>query len=151
MRCLRLVDQKHRGIDYFGSIMRRNTGRHPDCNAAGTVCQQVREQPGHNLGLFILAVVSRFEVGCILVEPVHQLDCGLGQPRLGIPIGSRIIAVDIAEIALPIDQRIAKRKCLSEADHRVINRLVAMRMIFTDNVADDASAFLITLRRVEFQ
>ena len=53
-----------------------------------------------------------------------------------------IIAVDIAEIALPIHQRIALRETLGETNERIVDRLIAMRMIFTDDIADDASAFL---------
>jgi hypothetical protein len=66
-----------------------------------------------------------------------------GQPRLGVAHRRGIIAVDIAEIALAVDQRVAQREILGEADHRVIDRLVAVRMIFADHVADDARALLV--------
>ena len=66
----------------------------------------------------------------------------LGQPRLGVAHGGRVIAVDVAEIALPVDQRIALREILREPHQRVVDRLVAVRMKLADDVADDARAFL---------
>ena len=66
----------------------------------------------------------------------------LGQPRLGVAHGGGIIAVDIAEIALPVDQRIALREILRQPHQRVIDRLVAVRMKLADDVADHARAFL---------
>ncbi len=53
-----------------------------------------------------------------------------------------IIAVDIAEIALAVDQRIALGEILGEAHQGVVDRLVAMGMELADDVADDAGAFL---------
>ena len=60
-------------------------------------------------------------------------------------IAAGVIAVDRAEISLPVDQRIAHRKILRHADDRVVDRRVAVRMIFTDHVADDAGRFFIWL------
>ena len=72
-----------------------------------------------------------------------------GQPRLGVAHRRGVIAVDIAEIALAVDERVAQREILGEADHRVVDRLVAVRMIFADHVADDAGAFLVAGGRIE--
>ena len=66
----------------------------------------------------------------------------LGHPRLGVAHGGGVIAVDIAEIALAVDQRIADGEILRQADQRVVDGLVAMRMELADHVADDARDFL---------
>ena len=149
VRRLWVVNQQSRRIDNLGGIMRRNAGRHPDRDPARAVRQQVRKQPRHDLGLFVFAVICRAEIGAILIKPVHQLDGGLGQPSFGIPVRRRVIAVDIAKIPLPVDQRITQGKSLREADHCIINRLVAMRVIFADDIADNTRAFFIALRWVE--
>lgn len=149
--CVGLVDQHDRGIEQFGGIMRRDTGGHADCDAARAVRQQIGEQAGEQFRLLLLTVVRRAIGDGILVQPVHQVDRDLRQPRLGVAIGGGIIAIDVAEIALPVDQRIAQREILREADHRVVDRLVAMRMVLADDVADDARAFLVTLRWIELQ
>ena len=69
------------------------------------------------------------------------------QPALGVAHRRGVIAVDIAEIALPVDQRIALREILREAHQRVIDRDLAMRMELADHVADDAGAFLVARGR----
>ena len=66
----------------------------------------------------------------------------LGQPRLGVTHGGGIIAVDVAEVPLSVDQRIALGEILGEAHERVVHRLVAVRMEFPDHIADDPRAFL---------
>ncbi len=62
-----------------------------------------------------------------------------------IAVGRRRIAVDRAEIALPVDQRQPERKILRHAHQRVIDRQIAMRMIFAHDIADDARRFLVRL------
>ena len=66
----------------------------------------------------------------------------VGHPRFGVAIGGGGVAVDIAEIALPVDQRIARDEILGETHQRVVDRLVAMRMERAHHVADDFRAFL---------
>ena len=63
---------------------------------------------------------------------------GLGEAALGVAHGRRRIAVDRAEIALPVDQRQAHGEVLRHAHQRVVDRLVAVRVVFAHHVADDA-------------
>ena len=140
-----------RGVDQLADIVRRDRGRHPDRDPARAIGQQIGEQPGEDLGLFLLAIVGRLEVDRALVEPGHELHRDLGQPRFGVTVGGGVIAVDVAEIALAVDQRVTKREILREADHRVVDRLVAVRVIFADDVADDARRLLVGAGRVEPQ
>ena len=88
--------------------------------------------------LLSLAVVGRAEVDGVLVDAVEQRARDLGQARLGVAHGGGVIAVDVAEIALPVDQRVARGEILREAHQRVVDRLVAVRMELADHVADDA-------------
>ena len=139
------------GIDQLADVVRRDRGRHADRDAARAIGEQVGEQPGKDLRLFFLAIVGRPEIDRAFVEPGHQLHRDRGQPRFGVAVGGGIIAVDVAEIALPVDERIAKREILREADHRVIDGLVAVRMVFADDVADDARRFLVGAGGIEPQ
>ena len=61
------------------------------------------------------------------------------EARLGVPVGRRRIAVDRAEVALAVDERVAHREVLREADHRVVDGCVAVRVVLAEHVADDAS------------
>jgi hypothetical protein len=86
-----------------------------------------------------------------LVDAVQQQARHLGHPRFGVAHRGRVIAVDVAEIALAVDQRIALREILREPDQRVIDRLIAVRMVFADDVADHARRLLERLAGIEPQ
>jgi hypothetical protein len=53
----------------------------------------------------------------------------LGQPRLGVAHGRGVIAVDVAEIALALDQRVARGEILRLAHQRLVDRAVAVRVV----------------------
>ena len=98
--------------------------------------------PGQHHRLVFRAVIGRPEVDRVLVDAVDQEPRDLGEPRLGVAHRRGIIAVDVAEIALAVDQRIALGEVLREPHQRIVNSLVTMRMELADDVADDARAFL---------
>ena len=153
-----LADRQIRGIDQggqclanLGHIMGRDIGCHPHRNTGGPIGEQIGESGRHNHGFIFRTVVSRAEINRILVKSFHQQGSDLGQAGLGIAHRSRVIAVDIAEITLPVHQRIANGKILGQTHQSVINRLIAMRMIFTDHIPDHPGAFLKSLTRVQLQ
>ncbi|MHC2325876.1 hypothetical protein ACVI3S_003896 [Bradyrhizobium diazoefficiens] len=133
-----VVDQRDAGVDDLAEIVRRDVGRHADRDAAGAVDEKVRELGRQDRRLGLVVVVVRLEVDGILVDVGQQSQRRLRQARLGVTIGGRGIAVDRAEIALAVDQRHAHREVLRHADHGVVDRLVAVRMILTDDVTDHA-------------
>ena len=137
-----MVDEVKRGIAQLGRIVRGDGGRHADRDALRSVGEQVRERARQHHRLFLGAVIGRPEIDGILVDAVDQEPRDLGQARLGVAHGGGIIAVDIAEIALAVDQRIALGEVLGEPHQGVIDGLVAMGMELADDVADDAGAFL---------
>ena len=63
------------------------------------------------------------------------------QPRLRITHRRGVVAVARAEVALPVDQRIADVEVLRESGHRVIDRGVAMRMVVAHHVAGNFCRF----------
>ena len=69
-----IVHQQDRRVEQLGGVVRRDAGRHADRDAAGAVREQVGEQAGEELGLLLLVVVGRAEVGRVLVQPRHQVD-----------------------------------------------------------------------------
>ena len=80
------------------------------------------------------------EVDRVLVDVGQQLLGDLGQARLGVPVGRGRIAIDRAEVALSVDQRIAQAPGLRQAHHRVVHGAVAVRVILLQTLADDAGA-----------
>ena len=131
-----------RRIAEFCSIVRRDRGRHAHGNALRAVGEQVRKAAGQHDRLFRLAVVIGAELDAVLVDAVEQEPRDLGHARFGIAVGGGIIAVDIAKVALAIDQRIARGKILRESHQRVVDRLIAMRMERAHHVADDLCRLL---------
>ena len=105
------------------------------------------KRAGQHHRLLVAAVIGRAEVDRVLVDAVEEEPRHLGQPRLGVAHRRRVIAVDIAEIALPVDQRVADGEILGEADQRVVDRLVAVRMEVAHHVADDLGRLLERLVR----
>ena len=112
-----LVDQMQRGVAELGGVVRRDRGRHADRDALRAIGEQVRKSAGQHDRLFRLAVVIGAELDAVLVDAVEQQLRDVGHARFGVAIGGRIIAVDIAEIALAVDQRIARGEILREAHH----------------------------------
>ena len=149
MRERGIVDQRHAGVDHLAEIVRRDVGRHADGDAAGAVDQQVRKLRRQHRRFAFGTVVVGLEIDGVLVDVVEQRLRDLGQAGFGVPHRGRHIAVDRAEIALPVDQRHAHGKILRHADHRVVDRLVAVRMVFTDHVADGARRLAVRLVPLE--
>ena len=134
------LHQKNRGVDDFGDIVRRDIGCHADRDAGRSVDQQIRNAGGQNFGLHAPLVEIGPEIDGLFVQVFQQRRIDAREPRLGVPIRRRRIAIHRTEIALAIHQRIAQRKILRHANQRVIHRRVAVRMVITQHFADDARA-----------
>ena len=142
----RILDHSERRVDHFRDVVAGDVRRHAHRDPAGPVGEQVGEQAGEDDRLFFLVVVGRHEIDRALVQPRHQGHRGPGQARFGVAGGSGIIAVDIAEVALPLNQRVAQRKGLREADHRIVHGGIAMRVVLAQHLTHHAGGFLV--RRV---
>ena len=140
-----IVDQRDGRVDHLAEIVRRDVGRHADGDAAGAVDEEVREARRQDHRLLLGAVVVLAEVDGVLVDVLEQRMRDLGEAHLGVAHGRRRIAVDRAEIALPVDERHAHGEFLRHADERVVDRLVAVRMVLADDVADDARRLAVRL------
>ena len=150
MRAL-CADQMQQRIAQVARIVRRDGGRHADSNAGGAIGEKIGKAAGQHDRLLDGAVVIRPEVDRVLVDTRQQRLGHLGETRLGVAHGGGVIAVDVAEVALPLDQRIADRELLGEPNQRVIDRLVAVRMILANHVAHYARALLESAVRIEPQ
>jgi len=124
---------------------------HAHGDALRAVGEEIGERRRQHHRLLRHPVIARAEIDCVLVDAVEQQPRRFGQPRFGVAIGGRVIAVDIAEIALAVDQRIARGEILRQAHERVVDRLVAMRVEIAHHVADDLGGFLERRARIEAQ
>ncbi len=133
-----IVDTGNAGIHHLAQIMGRDVGRHADGNPAGAVHQKIGEPGGQHRGLARGFIVVRLEVDRILVDVVEECVGRAIQPRFGIAHGRRRIAVHGAEIALAIDQLQPHGEVLGHTDHGVVDRRIAMGMVFAHDVAHRA-------------
>ena len=139
---LRVGDQVERRVAEFGGVVRRDRGRHADRDALRAVGEQVREGGRQHDRLLVLAVVGVAEIDRVLVDAVEQQARDLGQPRLGVAMAAALSPSILPKLPWPVDERVALREILREAHERVVDRLVAVRVVLADDVADDARAFL---------
>ena len=129
------------GVDQLVQIVRRNVGGHAHGDAGRPIRQQVGKGGGHDDRLFQRAVIVGPEIHRVFGQPLHQKFRQRGQARLGVAAGGGVVAVDIAEVALPVDQRVAQVEILGEPRHRVIDRRVAMRVIIAHHIAGNLGRF----------
>ena len=134
-------DQRHAGISNFAQIVAGDFRRQAHGNPTGPVEQRERQARGQLARLVGRAVVVGHKVHRAIVNLVHQQTGDAGQPGFGVAHGGCAVAVAAAEIALPIDQRVALGKILRHAHQRVVSRLVAMRVKPAEHVTHHPGAF----------
>ena len=138
-----LVHQSEKPVDHLAEIVRRDVGRHADRDAACAIDKQIGKARRQNDRLELLLVIVRLEVDGILVEVVEHRHRDGREARLGVALRRGRIAIDRAEIALPVDERRAHREVLRHAHQGVVDRKLAVRMILADHVADGARRLVV--------
>ena len=127
-------------VDHLAQVVRRDVGRHADGDARRAVDQQVREAcAGSTVGSCSESSKFGRKSTVSLSRSRQQLvgELSTAAPRCsawrrgGSP-STR------AEVALPVDERVAQREVLRHAHQRVVDRGVAVRMVLAHDVADDA-------------
>jgi hypothetical protein len=142
-RHVRVVDQRdHRRVD-LGGVVGLDVGRHPHGDPGAPVDEEVRQSRGQDGRLAEPAVVVVDEVDGLLLNVGEHLVADRGQAGLGIAVGGRRVAVDRAEVPLAIYQRVAKAEVLRHAHEGVIQRHVAVGVVFGERVTDDPGALAV--------
>ncbi len=140
-RALGVAQHVQCAVDHFGNIVRRDVGRHADRNAGCAINQQVRNTGRQHRRLAFLAVIVGHEIDRVFFNVGEDFAGNLGQSTFGVTHSRGIVAVNRAEVTLSVDQHIAHRKILRHANQRVVDRLIAVRMILTHHFTDHARAF----------
>ncbi len=135
-----IFDQRQQRVADFAQVVRRDVGRHPDRDTVGAVDQQVGNLAWQHLGLVLRAVEVGNEVDGVLVDIGQHPFRQPRQAAFGVAVGGRRIAVDRAEVALAVDQRIAHAPRLRHPHQRVVHGAVAVRMVAFEHFADHAGA-----------
>src|SRR5438128_477102 len=78
------------------------------------------------LRLLARLVVVGAEVDRVGVDVAEELCRHAREPDLGVPHRRGRVAVNVPEVALPVDERVAHRERLRETDERVVDGSVAV-------------------------
>ena len=132
----RLVDHRHDRVDDLSQVVGRHVGRHADGDSRRAVDEQVREPRGQHERLPARAVVVRAEVDRVGIDVAEQFCRDRRQAGLGIAVRSSRVAVDVAEVALWVDEGVAQGELLRHPHKGVVDRRVAVRMEALHHLAD---------------
>ena len=130
-----------RSVDDFTEIVRRNIGRHSDADAGAAVYKQIREFCRQHFRFAFAFIEIRDHVDSIFVKIREELFGKALHTAFGVTGSRGGVAVDGSEIALTFDQRGTHGERLCKADERIINRGIAVRVIFTHDFTDDSRRF----------
>lgn len=100
------------------------------------------KRAGEDRRLLVAAVVVVREIDGLLVDVADHLHGQRLQLALGVPHGGGRVVAGRAEVAVGVHQRHPHRPRLRETDQRVVDRGVAVRVVGTHDVADDAGALV---------
>ena len=146
-RRIRMVDEHQRAIDDLAHVVRRDVRRHADRDARCAVDEQLRELRRQYLRLLQRLIVVRREVDRLLIDVLQHELRNLRHADLGVTHGSRWVAIDRAEVAVTICKHVAHGEILRHAHDCIVDRQIAVRMIFTEDFTDDTGRFLVGLVR----
>ena len=138
-----LINQCQTGVEYLAQVMGRNIGGHTHRNTCTAVNQQVRNFSRKYFRDFFSAVVVRHVINRVLIQIRQQLMRNTLHANLGVSHGSGSVTIDRAKVALTINQGITQAEVLCHTNNGVVNRTVAVWVIFTDHVTHDTSGLFV--------
>ena len=139
------VDQR---VANLAQIVRRDIGRHANGDARRAIDQHIGRHGRQDGGLAQRSVKVVDEINRLLVDVNQQLAPDIGHPRFRIAHGGRAVAINAAEVALPVYEHVAHREVLRHSNHGVVNGAVAVWMVLAQHFAHDSRAFLVPAARV---
>ncbi len=139
---VRVVHHRDGRVADLGEVMGGNIGGHADRDAGGAVDEEVGELARQHRRLGHGPVVVGDELHRLFLDVGQELAGYAAEARLGITHRCGGVAVHGTEVTLPVHQHIAQAEGLGHADEGVVDGSVAVRVVLTHHVADDAGAFL---------
>ena len=125
--------------------MRGNIRRHTDSDTVRAVYEKIGVSCGQNDRLHSRIVEVRIKVDRFFVYFTKHFESHFAHTRFCVSVCRRRVAVHGTEVTVSVYKRNVYREILRETNERVVNRTVAVRVIFTENVTDDRSALFIRL------
>ena len=140
---VRVVQEVRDRVDRLAEVVRRDVGGHADGDPTGAVHEQVREAAGQDDRLLLVPVEVRDEVDGLGLDVAQHLHRHGRETRLRVAVRGRRIAVDGAEVPVPVDERVSQRPVLGHPNEGVVDGLIAVRVVLLQHVADDRGALAV--------
>ena len=137
---IRVAEELHERRAHLAQVVRRDVGRHADGDAGCAVDEQIRNARREHHGFSPGPVIVRSEVHRRLIDFREQLVADPREAAFGVPHRGRAVAVERAEVAGAVDQRIPERKGLCHAHERLVERGVAVGVVVAHHVANHLGA-----------
>ena len=118
--------------------MRRDAGRHTDRDTFGAVDQQIREAGRQNGRLLVLAIVVVLKIDGFFIDIADHFHRQRRHLTFGVTGCCGAKVTRRTEVTLTGNQRIAQRPPLHQTCQRIVDRGIAVRVVVTHDVADDA-------------
>ena len=142
-RAVRMVDHVCDRVADLAQVVGRHLGGHSHRDPRAPIDEQVGDHARQHHRLLARLVVVGPEVDGVLFEVGQHLGRQRGQAGLRVPHRRRRIAVDRAEVALAVHQRVAHHPVLGEPHQRRIHHLFAVRMVVARGIAGDLRALAV--------
>ena len=123
--------------------MGRNIGGHAHGNTARTIDQHIGKARRQNRGFAIFAVVIVLKINRVFFDIGQQGRGRFVHAHFGIAHGGGAVAIHRAKVALPIQQGQRHRKILGHPHQRVVNRAIAMGVVFTHDIPHRTGGFAV--------
>ena len=147
----RVLDKGDKRIDNLAQVVRRNARRHAHGNPGRAVAEEIGKLRRQYRRLVPRLLVVRHIVDRVLFDVGQHLHRRVVHPRLGVSMSRGRIAVQRAEVPLPVHQRVTAAEVLGHADKRRVDRLVSVRMVVAAGIADDLGALAVFAPRAQVE
>ena len=137
-----VLDAGHAGVDDLSEIVGRDVGGHADRDARRPVDEQVGQPRREDRGLAFGVVVVGHEVDRVAVEIGEHLVGDAGEAHLRVAHRGRRVPVHRPEVPLAVHQHVSHREGLGKTHQRLVDGLVAVRMVLAGGVAADPRGLL---------
>ena len=138
-----VVDVGDSTVYHFAEVVRRHIGGHTDRNAGGAVDQQIRNLRRQNGGFVQTLVKVGAKINRLFVEVIEHFLSDFAEAGLRVTHRCGVVAVNGAKVSLAVDHGVAQRPVLGHADHGVVHRAVAVRVVFTQHLPYNSCALLV--------
>ena len=132
---LRVFQHADSGVDDLPQVVGRDVRGHAHGDARRAVHQQVWEAGGQDLGLLAALVEVGGPIHGVLLDVCQHIPGHFGHAGLRVTVGCGGVAVHGAEVAVAVDEPVAHGEVLGQTDQGVVDRRVAVGVIFAQHVA----------------